>query len=317
MTGAVRQLPVITVVGESLVDVVRRPGDQVSVHPGGSPANVAVGLARLGGSVSFVTQYGDDEHGRLIRRHLDENGVVVFRGGIDGCVTSVAEASVDDGVARYSFAIRWALGPRPPRPAADSVCLHTGSIAAVLEPGASAVRAMIRQARKHMTISYDPNCRPALMGSPDEARRQIEALVAASDVVKVSDEDLTWLYPGRPYDDLARSWLATGPALVVVTRGAEGSYAVTATAEVVQPPYQVPVLDTIGAGDAFMAGLLDALRRRGLLGSAAAEQLRAIPPTTVGQLLDEAGLVAAITVSRPAADPPTAADVAAYRHTLR
>lgn len=300
----------ITVVGESLVDVVRRPDGEVSAHPGGSPANVAVGLARLGAAVTFVTHYGDDAHGRMIDRHLRDNGVLTPSGRRPGTATSVAEATLDDaGLARYEFRVRWQLGPRPPQVPESSLCLHTGSIAAVLEPGASTVEAMVRQARDLMTISYDPNCRPTLMGTPVEARPRVERLVRYADVVKVSDEDLGWLYPDQPPDVLAGAWLASGPGLVVVTRGARGCYAVTAGGEVGRPARSVDVVDTVGAGDAFTAGLLDALRRRRLLGVDRREHLRSMEPATVEAVLAEAERVAEITVSRPGADPPTAAEL--------
>ncbi|MGH3657140.1 MAG: carbohydrate kinase family protein, partial [Micromonosporaceae bacterium] len=271
----------ITVVGESLVDVIRRPTGEVSTHPGGSPANVAVGLARLGVQVTFLTSYGDDGHGAMIARHLRGNGVAVRRASAE-YGTSVAEATIDEaGAARYVFRIQWRLDPERPQPPRDSLCLHTGSIAAVLEPGATAVEALVRSARGQMTVSYDPNCRPSLMGTPATARPRIERLVRASDVVKVSDEDLGWLYQGRPYQEVARSWLGYGPALVIVTRGAHGSYAVAASGEAQRPASPVSVADTVGAGDAFTAGLLDALRQRGLLGAAVRERLRAIPRDTV------------------------------------
>jgi len=303
---------VITVVGESLVDVVRRPGGAVSTHPGGSPANVAVGLARLGSPVTLVTGIGDDEPGALLLRHLRDNGVETTV--VDEHPTSIAEADLDEsGAASYDFSVRWDLGDPPPPLAAGSVCLHIGSIAAMLEPGASAVAGMATDARDAMTVSYDPNCRPGLMGSAQETRPRVERLVAISDVVKVSDEDLGWLYPGRPYAEIAAAWLGSGPAMVVVTRGGAGSYAVVAAGVVHVPAPAVAVVDTVGAGDAFTAGLLDALRRRHLLGSAARPMLRDVAPATVAAAAEEAATVAAVTVSRRGADPPTAAEVAALR----
>ena len=304
---------VITVVGEALVDLVRRPGGEVVAHPGGSPANVAVGLARLGASVALVTSYGKDEYGDLLAEHLTGNGVTVLGEVGSPQPTSVAEATLDAaGVATYDFRIHWELS-EDPRPADGSVCVHTGSIAATLEPGASAVARMLDRARGEATLSYDPNCRPTLMGTPEQARERIEGLVAGCDVVKVSDEDLRWLYPGEAYDDAGRRWLASGPALVVVTRGGEGSWGVTAAGAVLRPPLRVDIADTVGAGDAFMAGLIDGLRRRELLGAAAAARLRAVDEAVLDELLAEADLVAAITCSRPGADPPTAAEVAARR----
>ncbi|RJK97978.1 carbohydrate kinase family protein [Vallicoccus soli] len=304
----------VTVVGEALVDLVRRTDGTEVAHPGGSPANVAVGLARLGCPVELVTRYADDAHGALVDAHLRGNGVRLGPGTTGAPATSVAAATLDaDGTASYDFSLAWDLGDGTPGLADGTTCLHTGSIGATLEPGAAAVRRMVAAARGRATVSYDPNARPALMGAPERAREQVEALVAQSDVVKVSDEDLAWLRPGEPYDAVATGWLGLGPALVVVTRGADGPWAVAASGVVQRPAVRVDVVDTVGAGDAFMAGLLDGLHRRELLGPAAAERLRALDPEALTALLDEAALVAAMTVARPGADPPTREEVAARR----
>jgi fructokinase len=160
-----------------------------------------------------------------------------------------------------------------------------------------------------VTISYDPNVRPALLGTPEEARPGIEKLVAISDVVKVSDEDLEWLYPDRDDEEVARDWLGWGPVLVVVTRGGKGVYAVTADLELRRPATPVDLVDTVGAGDSFTSGLLDGLRRADLIGGARRDALAAIDESSLISVLDEASLVAAITCSRPGANPPTKAEV--------
>ncbi len=304
----------VTVVGEALVDLVRRADGSEVAHPGGSPANVAVGLARLGCPVRLVTRYGEDEHGELLDAHLRGNGVELEAATRSAPSTSVAAATIDArGAATYDFRLAWDLGEGTPELAPASTCLHTGSIAAALEPGAAAVRRMVAAARGRATVSYDPNARPALMGAPAEARRRVEALVAQSDVVKVSDEDLAWLRPGEAYAAVAEEWLALGPSVVVVTRGGEGPWAVAASGVVQRPALRVDVVDTVGAGDAFTAGLLDGLHRRGLLGPAAAPQLRALSTAVLTEVLDEAAVVAALTVARSGADPPTRAQVDAHR----
>jgi fructokinase len=165
--------------------------------------------------------------------------------------------------------------------------------------------------RGRVTISYDPNVRPALLGTPEEARPDIERLVSLSDVVKVSDEDLEWLYPDRDDEDVAREWLGRGPVLVVVTRGGKGVYAVTANLELRRPATPVDLVDTVGAGDSFSSGLLDGLRRADLIGGSRREGLSAIDESSLVSVLDEASLVAAITCSRPGANPPTKAEVEA------
>jgi fructokinase len=163
--------------------------------------------------------------------------------------------------------------------------------------------------RGRVTVSYDPNVRPALLGDAARARPDIERLVALSDVVKASDEDLRWLYPDRPDEDVAHAWLASGPALVVVTRGGAGVYAVSAGLELRRRAVPLDLVDTVGAGDSFTSGLLDGLHRADLVGGARRDSLAAIDEATLGSVVDAAALIAAITCSRPGADPPTRAEV--------
>jgi fructokinase len=158
-------------------------------------------------------------------------------------------------------------------------------------------------------VSYDPNVRPALMGEPEDARPAVERLVALSDVVKVSDEDLRWLYPERSDEEVAGAWLGRGPALVVVTRGGAGVYAISRNVELQRPAIPIDLVDTVGAGDSFTSGLLDGLRRADLISAARREALAAIDQATLEDVVDEAAQIAAITCSRPGADPPTRAQL--------
>jgi fructokinase len=299
------------VIGEALVDLVGQRGSRTLVaHPGGSPANVALGLARLGDPVTLMTRLGRDAFGEMISSHLQESGVRVDAGPDDGVKTSLAVASLAGGIATYDFRIEWDLGTLAPLPV-ETRCLHTGSLATVLEPGKTDVEDLmeLEHQRGRVTISYDPNVRPALLGTPEEARPEIEKLVAISDVVKVSDEDLQWLYPDREDEEVARDWLGRGPVLVVVTRGGQGVYAVTADLELHRPATQVDLVDTVGAGDSFTSGLLDGLRRADLIGGQRRDALAAVDEATLVSVLDEASLVAAITCSRPGANPPTRAEL--------
>jgi fructokinase len=300
------------VIGEALVDLVGQRGSRMLVaHPGGSPANVALGLGRLGNPATLMTHLGRDAFGEMISAHLEASGVRVE--GVDaGSSTSLAVATLAAGVATYDFRIEWDIGDLEPLPVETRV-LHTGSLATVLEPGRTDVQNLLEHEhqRGRVTISYDPNVRPALLGSPEEARPGIEHLVALSDVVKVSDEDLEWLYPDREDEDVAREWLAMGPALVVVTRGGKGVFAVTNELEVHRPATPIDLVDTVGAGDSFTSGLLDGLRRADLIGGSNRESLAAIDESSLVSLLDTASLIAAITCSRPGADPPTRAELEA------
>lgn len=298
------------VIGEALVDIVERPGEEPVEHPGGSPANVAVGLARLGRAVELVTWFAPDERGATLRSHLEVENVRLSAGSSRAARTSTARARLDEsGSASYEFDLDWS--PEAPAELGRPVLAHTGSIAAVIEPGARTVAATLDALRGTATISYDPNARPDLMGDAATARQTVERLVAGADVVKVSDEDLAWLAPDEAPEDVARRWLTTGPALVVVTRGGEGAWAVAASGEVTVPAERVDVVDTVGAGDSYMAGILDGLWGAGLLGAHRREALRAIDPDTVTRVLREAAAIAAITVSRAGANPPTRAELTA------
>ena len=306
--------PPLLVVGESLIDIVERPGHAPAEHVGGSPANVAVGLARLGQPVHLTTWFGRDPRGRRIRDRLEADGVVVTAGSDGAERTSTARARLDaTGAADYDFDLSYDVPdvPLPVRP----VHVHVGSISATIEPGAGKVARLVADLAGGATVSYDPNARPAIMPGPAASRRTVEGLVARADVVKVSDEDVAWLAPGEDLTDVLRAWVGLGPALVVLTRGGDGALALTAAGdEVAVTAPRVDVVDTVGAGDSFMAGLLDGLARAGLLGADRRAQLRAVDAGTVRDVLDHAARVAAVTVSRAGANPPTAAELAALPH---
>lgn len=300
----------VTVVGEALVDVVVARDGSVTEHPGGSPANVAVALGRLGHDVQLLTRLGEDERGLRVVEHLGASHVRVMPQSLAGGPTSTAVATIGaDGAATYEFELNCDLPVPVPPPAEGSVCVHTGSFAALLDPNAPHVLALLASARSTATVSYDPNIRPGVVGDPEQVRPRVEALVALADVVKLSDEDAHWLAPGTPALELARQWQSRGPALVVVTSGADGALAVTAAGSVEVASAETVVADTVGAGDSFSAALVHALGGLGLLGAARRADLRAIDLAGTNDVLEIAVRVAAITVSRPGADPP-------WRHEL-
>ncbi len=302
----------VLAVGEALVDIVRRPDGSTARHPGGSLANVALTLGRLGREVRLTTWLGQDERGATVRAWLDESRVALSAGSEGAAHTSVAQATLDaSGSATYEFDLEWRV---PDGAAADSdtLAVHTGSIAAVLAPGAADVRTLVDAARATSTITYDPNARPVLMGSAEQARPRIEELVALADVVKVSDEDLAWLAPEVAPLDVARAWVHDlGAAVVVVTFGGAGSTAVARSGEVTVASRKVEVVDTVGAGDSFMGALLDGLWSADLLGAARRDALRAVDLGTLERLLTRCAAVAAVTVSRAGANPPWAHELAA------
>lgn len=305
----------LTVIGEALVDVVSREGEEPRTHVGGSPMNVAVGLARLGHDVQFLGRYGRDEYGRQVAAHLTGNGVrLPF--DADALPTSVAQATLDEtGAASYEFQLDWSLDVSPERIdqlLRDTDALHAGSIGAMLEPGATVVGQALERARSHALISYDPNCRPSIIPDSSDARARAEKIVALCHVIKASDEDLLWLYPHRSIEDSARAWLKAGARLVVVTRGVMGPWAVsrgTGRDGVEVPAARVTVADTVGAGDSFMAALLSGLADRNILGPTAASALDELDGAQLTELLRHAAAAAGVTVSRSGADLPTRADL--------
>ncbi|WP_028047381.1 carbohydrate kinase [Cellulomonas sp. URHE0023] len=296
------------VVGEALIDEVVRPDGSRERHPGGSPANVAIGLGRLGRAVDLLTWLGEDSDGDLVRRHLGSSKVNVLTGDRSATRTPVATAKIDaGGVASYEFDLEWDLPSSWDDAEGDPLVVHTGSIATVLQPGGAAVERLVADSRPRSTITYDPNLRPVLMGSPSHALPYVDALVRLADVVKVSDEDLAWLHPGVAPAEIAEQWSQSGPSLVVVTHGGEGAFACTsagARLQVVAP--KVQVADTVGAGDSFMGGLIDGLWTAGLLGAANRQALADADTAVLQGVLERCARIAAITVSRAGANPPGA-----------
>ncbi|GAA4741850.1 carbohydrate kinase [Nocardioides endophyticus] len=284
----------VLVVGESLVDIVHAADGSTREYAGGSAANVAVALARLGRPVQFVTAWADDERGRVLAEHLDRAGVRLAADPQVLTRTATAAATLGaDGGASYEFDLEWRIGQvevEPPR------VVHTCSLGAVLEPGATDVVALISRLRDVATISYDINARPAITGTGAGVVALVERMVAVSDLVKASDEDLAVLYPDLDLEVAARRLLKLGPVAVVVTRGPDGAtwYAEDTRVDVASLP--VEVADTIGAGDTFGAAMIDALWDRGSLAD--------LSPDEIADVLAHAARAAAVTVSRPGADPP-------------
>ncbi|GAA1955624.1 carbohydrate kinase [Nocardioides panacihumi] len=301
------------VVGEALVDVIRDGRGAVSEHAGGSPANVAVGLARLGRPTTLLTRLGEDRHGRLVAEHLHREGVALPLGR-QAAATSYAEALIGpDGSADYRFSLEWTLPELPdlaevaelPRP----IVVHTGSLGAVVPPGADTVIDLLSARRGEATVTYDLNIRPAVMGEGADLWARVARVVALADVVKASDEDLAHLVPGATASDAARRLLDLGPVAVVVTGGGEGAVCLTRHGSTSTPAPEVVVADTVGAGDSFCSAMIDRLWEWGALGGSARPTLRSLDLAAWSDVLDHAAAAAAITVSRPGANPPTRADL--------
>ena len=305
--------PFVLVIGEALMDLVVQhdaEADEAAAVPGGSPANVALALGRLGVPVELVTWIGKDTLGTAIHEHLGDSGVIVREPSLAADKTSTAIAKLDKlGAATYVFDVEWA--PEPLQDFEDAQILHTGSIAAVLQPEAEAILDAIDATKGQALVTYDPNARPQLMGSPSETVGAVEAVVSRADVVKASDEDLEWLYPGSTAEQAALDWIERFDLpLIVVTRGKQGPMAYLGS-EVRSSvaPAPVKVVDTVGAGDTFMGGLIDALWRRGIRGAEGRQKLSHLTEDDLRHVLQEAAELADIVVQRQGANPPWAAEL--------
>lgn len=295
----------VLVIGEALIDVVHRRDGAIDEVPGGSPANVAITLGRLGRAPELLTWIGQDDAGRRIVDWLKASGVQVAEGSTGADHTSSATAVIaEDGSASYVFDIDWNIPDQIDTAGVGHV--HIGSISAVLEPAADRLyQFLVTLKNSGVTISYDPNSRPAIMEAPAITAKKFERLVAIADVVKVSDEDLEWVAPGQDYETVAQRWAASGPSLVVVTRGGSGALGFHGELRHEIDGVTVDVVDTVGAGDTFMGALIDGLLEVGAFGLSKQGAVSTLDHEALVAVLNRCARAAAVTVSRPGADPPT------------
>ena len=292
----------VLVIGESLIDIVTDSAGLTTEVVGGSPANVALGLARQQIPVRLLTALGRDEHGERIRAHLTAAGVAVADESWSLPSTSTAQARIGaDGSAEYAFDITWVLPPAATAfGAADLV--HVGSIGAFLEPGATTLEEWLGLREPRTLVTFDPNIRPALLTDRGAAVARFERLAAMSDVVKLSDEDAAWLYPGLSPTQVCARVLELGARLAALTLGGSGARLDAGDVSVQLAAPTVTVQDTVGAGDTFMAALIHrVLATPELLLSPTSSDLAAAGAYAVA--------AAALTVQRVGADLPTAAEV--------
>ncbi len=297
----------VVVAGEALVDLVPGDAGALRASPGGSPFNVAIGLGRLAVPTRYLGVLGHDGFGQLLLDRLVAAGVDVDGAPRRELPTTLAVVHLDDdGQASYAFyldgttAASLATTELPVLP--DGALLHVsfGAIGPTHPTAGAALAALVEREAGERLVCLDPNVRPAAVTAT--TRHRIEALLPACDVVKTSDEDLALLVPGADPEELAADWLTRGPALVVVTRGARGAVAFHASGRSEVPGRTVDVVDTVGAGDAFTAGMLHHLTRAGLVDRAT---LEAGDAAAITALLDHASAVAALTCARAGADPPS------------
>jgi fructokinase len=304
----------ITVIGEALIDLVG-DGTVYRATPGGSPLNVAVGLARLGVPCALLARLSSDTFGGQLRDHLRRNGVSHRYLVPAAEPTTLAFASLDaEGSARYEFYVegtadwQWTKDELPSPLPPEVTAVHAGSLAVALPPGAAVIEEFLRRerARGAVTLSYDPNIRPLLCPDREATRERVERHIRLAHVVKASAEDVTWLYPDTPLAEVLRRWSTLGPALVVLTLGADGAVARQPEGpEVRVDAPTVRVVDTVGAGDAFTSALLAGLARRDLIAALRDERARRLRDDLLTELLTASCRVAALTCTRPGADPPS------------
>lgn len=298
----------IWVCGEVLVDLipVAGSGERVGVI-GGGPENTAIALARLGHRVEFIDGISTDKWGVAAKAELDADGV-----GTRFCkysdkptcqaIVSLNESGsasyefVIDGTATFDFSADWLPDPYKNKP----IALHIGTLVTVVEPAASVLFDWALQVAELAPIIFDPNIRPAVIGNREKYRAQVEKWVGISSVVKVSDDDLNWLYPGEDHVAIAYRWIADGVSVAVITKGADGLVGVTAEGVVTVPGTKVEVVDTIGAGDTVGAVITEAVKTVGLHELHSAALLVS---------LEKAARAAAMTCTRKGAQPPTAKEL--------
>jgi fructokinase len=322
--GAARTDGTVTVIGEAIVDLLpaSRPRTFQAV-PGGSPYNVAVGLARLGHHATLMARLADTAFGRILRDHAQAEGIDLHAAPHAAEQSTLAVVSLDASAsASYDFYLdgtadwQW-TAEETDRAPEETAVLHFGSIASWTPPGDARIHELARRLRDRgdVLITYDPNVRPGLLMDHRRGQRAVERALRLAHLAKASTDDVAWLYPGQAPEEVARGWLELGATVVVITSSADGAHGYAAQGwSVRRPALDVAVVDTVGAGDSFTAGLIGSLIKQGRPSPA---DLARLPADQLSAALDDAILVASINCERRGNDPPTAADAAAARGRLK
>jgi fructokinase len=304
---------VIVVCGEALVDVISNRDGTEKAAPGGGPFNTARALARLGVPTAFLGRLSQDAFGRELAGLLVSDGVALELASTDSEPTTIAMAEVNsEGSAEYRFRVEGTSAPNltiemvPEHFAPEVRALHVGSLGLVLDPMASTLAHLISREHGRRLIVLDPNIRAGLV--PDsEYRKRLTTAISQSTIVKASEADLAWLYPGLGHEQAADRMLGEGVRVAVVTLGAQGAFGAHHDLRIRVGAPHVEVVDTIGAGDAFGAGLVAWLHDHDLVGTDIS-----LSPQELRASLEFACLVASVTCSRAGADPPTRGDLQNY-----
>ncbi len=291
----------VWVCGEVLIDLIP-DGTERKAVVGGGPANTAKALAKLGITNQFIDGISTDKYGQMARKQLHKDGVLLDFVKFSDKPTCLAIVSLNskggatyefviEGTATFDFSLSWLPDASIRKPS----LLHIGTLVTAIEPAASILFEWASNVAKVAPVVFDPNIRPAVMDNRSEYVKQVERWVGISSAVKVSDDDIYWLYPGENIDDVTKRWLAVGPELVVVTFGDKGLVGYRKDEKISVDAKKVVVADTVGAGDTVGAILVEAIIEDGL---------DKLVKDRLALMLDRAAKAAAITVSRTGALPP-------------
>ncbi|MCW2912655.1 MAG: frk [Actinomycetia bacterium] len=302
----------IAVIGEAVADAFPNPSQaergvlNLQVRPGGSPVNTAIGLSRLGTPTSFLGRLAPGPFGDLIREHLIASRVDLTDSVRASEPATLAITAIDSsGQATYDFYAdgtadwQWTREELTQRRPGGAFCVHTGSLALIREPGGPLIEDLLSDMKPHATISIDPNVRPRLV-APETYRAHLDRWTRLADIFRLSDEDFGHLYPDTELEQACDTWHENGVRLAVVTRGAEGAFASFDGTRITVPTPDIALVDTVGAGDAFTAGLLHWLDSKGYLGG----RLDGVTSDDLRQAMMFATYIAAETCKVPGADPP-------------
>ena len=296
----------VWVTGEVLIDLIPQGSDRKPIV-GGGPANTAKALSKLGIDIQFIDGISTDVYGQMAKGELVNAGVKLDYVKYSDKPTCLAIVSLSDsGTASYEFVIKntstfdftpdWLPNPQTQWP----TLLHIGTLATVIEPGASFLFEWAQSVAKVAPVVFDPNIRPAVISDRMKLLMQVERWVSISSAIKVSDEDIRWLYPSLEIEQVVNNWLAKGPSLIVVTYGDKGLAGYRVGEKVSVDAIKVVVADTVGAGDTVGAILVEAIVKDGL---------SSLSGVRLEMMLKRAAKAAAITVSRSGANPPTLKEI--------
>jgi len=296
----------VWVAGEVLIDLIPEGADRKPVM-GGGPANTAKALAKLGIDTQFIDGISTDQYGQMAKNELLSSGVKLDHVKHSDKPTCLAIVSLSDsGSATYEFVIEntatfdFTLDWLPKSQTLRPSLLHIGTLATVIEPGASVLFEWAQPVANFAPIVFDPNIRPAVISDRKQYLAQVERWVAISLAIKVSDDDLKWLYPSLEIDQVVNNWLELGPSLIVVTYGAKGLAGYRKDEKVSVEAVKAKVADSVGAGDTVGAILVEAIVKNGL---------ESLTGQRLETMLKRAAKAAAITVSRVGANSPTSEEI--------